>query len=131
MRNLSRVLTGTINGASEVPDPGVRLTRGLGPATGKTTSRAVPPPFFTPLRRRAAPSGTDLNLADPRAYRRLAALIRQQIGDGTLQPGLPAPSITSLSQEHGHARKTCSKALRILAGEGMLARIPGLGYYVR
>lgn len=60
MRNLSRVLSGTINGASEVPDPGVRLTRGLGPATGKTTSRAVPLPFFTPLRRRAAPSGTDL-----------------------------------------------------------------------
>jgi hypothetical protein len=30
MRNLSRVLTGTINGASEVPAPGVRLTRGLG-----------------------------------------------------------------------------------------------------
>ena len=47
MRNLSRVLTGTINSASEVPDPGVRLTRGLGPATGKTTSRAVPPPNFS------------------------------------------------------------------------------------
>ena len=47
MRNLSRVLSGTINGASEVPDPGVRLTRGLGPATGKTTSRAVPPPNFS------------------------------------------------------------------------------------
>ena len=46
MRNLSRVLSGTINGASEVPDPGVRLTRGLGPATGKTTSRAVPPAIF-------------------------------------------------------------------------------------
>ena len=62
MRNLSRVLSGTINGASEVPDPGVRLTRGLGPARGKTTSRAVPEPFFTPLRRRAAASGTDLDI---------------------------------------------------------------------
>jgi DNA-binding GntR family transcriptional regulator len=72
----------------------------------------------------------DLNLADPRAYRRLAALIRQQIDDGTLQPGRSAPSITSLSQEHGHARQTCSKALRVLEGEGLLARIPGLGYYV-
>jgi len=73
---------------------------------------------------------TDLNLVDPRAYRRLAALIRQQIGDGTLQPGRPAPSITSLSKEHRHARQTCSKALRVLEGEGLLARIPGLGYYV-
>lgn len=69
----------------------------------------------------------DPNLADPRAYRRLAVLIRQQIGDGTLQPGRPAPSITSLSQEHGHARQTCGKALRILEGEGLLPRIPGLG----
>ena len=73
----------------------------------------------------------DLNLADPRAYRRLAALIRQQIGDGILQPGYPAPSISTLSQEHGHARQTCGKALRVLEGEGLLARIPGLGYYVR
>ena len=72
-----------------------------------------------------------VNLADPRAYLRLAALIRQQIGDGILQPGRPAPSITRLSQEHGHARQTCGKALRILEGEGLLARIPGLGYYVR
>ena len=73
----------------------------------------------------------DPSLADPREYRRLAALIRQQIGDGTLQPGLPAPSITSLSQEHGHARQTCGKALRMPEGEGLLARIPGLGYYVQ
>lgn len=71
----------------------------------------------------------ELNLTDPRAYRRLATLIRQQISDGTLQPGQLAPSITSLSQEHGHARETCSKALRMLESEGLLARIPGLGYY--
>jgi GntR family histidine utilization transcriptional repressor len=75
-------------------------------------------------------ASTDLGLADPRAYRRLAAMIRQQIGDGTLRPGRPAPSITSLSQEHGHARQTCGRALRLLEGEGMLTRIPGLGYYV-
>jgi DNA-binding GntR family transcriptional regulator len=71
-----------------------------------------------------------VKLADPHAYRRLAALIRQQIGDGTLRPGRAAPSITSLSQEHGYARQTCGQALRILEGEGLLARIPGLGYYV-
>ena len=72
----------------------------------------------------------DPDLTDPRAYRRLAALIRQQIGDRTLQSGQPSPSITSLSQDYGHARQTCSKALRILEGEGLLARVPGLGYYV-
>ncbi len=49
-------------------------------------------------------------LADPRAYVRLAAIVRLQITDGTLEPGQPAPPITRLSQEHGHARPTCGKA---------------------
>ena len=69
-------------------------------------------------------------LADPRAYVRLAAIVRQQITDGTLKPGQPAPPITRLSQEYGHARPTCGKALCMLEGEGLLTRIPGLGYYV-
>jgi GntR family transcriptional regulator len=71
-----------------------------------------------------------MGLTDPRAYVRLATIVRQQIIDGKLRPGGPAPSITFLSQEHGHARPTCSKALRILEDEGLLTRIPGLGYYV-
>jgi GntR family transcriptional regulator len=74
---------------------------------------------------------TNTELTDPRAYQRLAARIRRQISDGTLGPSRPAPSITSLSQEYGHARQTCSKALRMLEDEGLLVRIPGLGYYVR
>ena len=73
---------------------------------------------------------TGTGLADPRAYVRLAAIVRQQIIDGPLEPGQPAPSITRLSREHGHARPTCGKALRMLEGEGLLTRIPGLGYYV-
>jgi len=59
-----------------------------------------------------------------------AAIVRQQIIDGKLRPGGPAPSITFLSQEHGHARPTCSRALRMVEDEGLLTRIPGLGYYV-
>jgi DNA-binding GntR family transcriptional regulator len=76
-------------------------------------------------------TSSDPDATDARVYRRLAALIRQQIVDGTLQQGWPAPSITSLSQEHGCARQTCSKALRILEGEGLIARLPGRGYHVR
>lgn len=68
---------------------------------------------------------------DPRAYVRLAAMLRQQIADGTLQPGGRTPSLTHLSHEYGHPRLTCSKALRMLEGEGLLTRIPGLGYHVR
>jgi DNA-binding GntR family transcriptional regulator len=73
---------------------------------------------------------TRADIADPRAYVRLAAIVRQQIIDGTLEPGQPVPSITRLSQEHGHARATCGKALRTLEDGGLLTRIPGLGYYV-
>ena len=73
----------------------------------------------------------DMGLMDPRAYVRLSAILRQQIADGTLQPGGRSPSLTRLSQEYGHARLTCSKALRMLEGEGLLTRVPGLGYHVR
>ena len=61
---------------------------------------------------------------------RLAARLRKQIADGTLEQGMPTPSITSLCQELGHARQTCAKALRILEDEGLLTRYPGLGYFV-
>jgi DNA-binding GntR family transcriptional regulator len=61
---------------------------------------------------------------------RLAAQLRREIAEGALAPGMPTPSITTLSQRYGHARQTCAKALRMLEDEGLLTRIPGLGYYV-
>jgi DNA-binding GntR family transcriptional regulator len=61
---------------------------------------------------------------------RLAARLRRDIAEGKLTPGMPTPSITTLSQEYGHARQTCAKALRTLEDEGLLTRVPGLGYYV-
>ena len=71
----------------------------------------------------------DLGEADPRPYVRLAARLRRQILDGEVAPGQRVPSITTLSQEFGHARKTCGKAMRLLEQEGLLTFIPGLGYY--
>jgi len=61
---------------------------------------------------------------------RIAAAVRQQITSGELAPGQPVPSITALVQEHGVARQTASKALHMLETEGLVRRIPGLGYYV-
>jgi DNA-binding GntR family transcriptional regulator len=61
---------------------------------------------------------------------RLAALIREQIGTGTLAPGGPLPSIAALRREHGHSRQTVGKAMHILEGEGLIYPVPGLGYYV-
>ena len=78
--------------------------------------------------------GTHVSIADesdPRAYVRLAAILRKEITEGTLGVGSPTPSITTLSQQYGHARQTCAKALRLLEEEGLLTRVPGLGYYVR
>jgi DNA-binding GntR family transcriptional regulator len=66
---------------------------------------------------------------DPRAYVRLALLVREQIAVGVLEAGCPV-SITTLSREHGHARQTCSKALGLLVSDGLLFRVPGLGYHV-
>ena len=61
---------------------------------------------------------------------RLAARMRREIAEGTLAPGMPTQSSTTLSQQYGHARQTCAKALWTLEDEGLLTRIPGLGYYV-
>ena len=71
----------------------------------------------------------DLGEADPRLYVRLAARLRRQILDGEGVPGQRVPSITALSHELGCARQTCGKAVRLLEQEGLLAFIPGLGYY--
>jgi DNA-binding GntR family transcriptional regulator len=60
----------------------------------------------------------------------LAMRIRKAVAAGEYPPGTATPSITTLAQEYGHARQTCSKALGILVKEGLLIRYPGLGYYV-
>ena len=67
---------------------------------------------------------------DPRAYMRLAALIREQIASGKLAPGGRLPSIAILRREHGHSRQTVGKAMRILEGDGLIYPVPGLGYFV-
>ena len=68
--------------------------------------------------------------SDPRAYVRIAAEVRARIESGDLAPGDPVPSITTLVQQHGVARETAAHALKVLAGEGLVRRYPGLGYYV-
>ena len=60
----------------------------------------------------------------------LAGVLRKAIMAGQYPPGTATPSITTLSQDYGHARQTCSKALGVLVKEGLLIRYPGLGYYV-
>jgi GntR family transcriptional regulator len=61
---------------------------------------------------------------------RLAALIRDQIASGTLPRGGRLPSIAILRRQHGHSRQTVGKAMRVLEDEGLIYRVPGLGYYI-
>jgi DNA-binding GntR family transcriptional regulator len=67
---------------------------------------------------------------DPRIYVRIAADLRRKIETGELEPGQPAPSITTLTQEWSVARETAAHALTTLESEGLVRRYPGRGYYV-
>jgi DNA-binding GntR family transcriptional regulator len=75
---------------------------------------------------RLAPEETE---PDPRVYVQLATIIRNEINDGTRKPG-SVISITILHEQYKLARQTCSKALRLLAGEGQVKRWTGYGYHV-
>jgi DNA-binding transcriptional MocR family regulator len=65
---------------------------------------------------------------DPRQYVRTVNLIRARIEDGTYKPHELLPSIRELADETGFSRHTIGKALRLLQREGLVDRIPGLGY---
>jgi len=67
---------------------------------------------------------------DPRAYVRIANDLRRRIVSGELAAGKPLPSITRLTQEWHVARETASHAVSVLVEEGLVRRVPGLGYHV-
>ena len=72
----------------------------------------------------------DWHRADPRAYIRIAAVLRGRITAGDLAPGQATPSITRLCADHGVARQTAAHALHVLQDGGLVQRVPGLGYHV-
>ena len=72
----------------------------------------------------------DGHRADPRAYIRIAAILRERITAGDLAPGQATPSITRLCADHGVARQTAAHALHVLQDAGLVYRVPGLGYHV-
>jgi len=67
---------------------------------------------------------------DPRPFMLIADMLRKQIVDGVLQPGAPLPSITVLSGELGRSRQTITKAMAVLAAEGLIFSTPGHPYCV-
>ncbi len=63
-------------------------------------------------------------------YLQIAAILRDRILSGELAPGRPVPSETTLMQEHGVARLTARKAVRVLVNEGLVEVVTGRGAYV-
>ncbi len=68
--------------------------------------------------------------SDPRLYMRLAAALRGRIADGTLAKDARLPPISVLCKDYSLSRQTAGKALRMLEHEGLIRRVPGLGYHV-
>lgn len=63
-------------------------------------------------------------------YLQLAATLREAIERGDYLPGRAIPSENQLLQEHGLARATIRKAMRVLASEGLVEVLPGRGVFV-
>lgn len=87
--------------------------------------------------RRAQPGGPTFDLVtidhlgETPLYQQLAAILREQIVSGELEPGRPLPSHMTLVQQYGVARGTAVKAVRLLVNEGLVRIVPGRGAYVQ
>lgn len=70
------------------------------------------------------------HLSSTPVYVQVADVLRASIVGGQLEPDRPLPSYTTLMQEHGVARSTAAKAVRVLVDEGLVKIVPGRGAYV-
>jgi GntR family transcriptional regulator len=64
-------------------------------------------------------------------YRQLAAILREQILGGTLQPGDVLPPESALIDEHHVSRNTVRQAVALLRAEGLVVTKHALGTFVR
>ena len=64
-------------------------------------------------------------------YRQLAAILRDQIKAGELEPGQALPSESYLKEQHHLSRGTVKKALELLAEEGWTQLVRTRGSRVR
>lgn len=71
-----------------------------------------------------------LDREDIPKYLQLAAIVRNQITSGELQPRRAAPSELYLVQTYGVARDTVRKAMALLRSEGYVYIVRGLGTFV-
>ncbi|MFG2718250.1 TetR/AcrR family transcriptional regulator C-terminal domain-containing protein [Streptomyces sp. NPDC048416] len=69
-------------------------------------------------------------MTDHAPYLSIAAGIRQRIASGELAPGDRVPSTRAVVRESGVAMATATKALAVLAREGLVRVVPGVGTVV-
>ncbi len=67
---------------------------------------------------------------EPTPSARIAAAIRRRISCGDLSPGDRVPSTREITREWGVAMATASRALAVLAQEGLVRAVPGVGTVV-
>ena len=67
---------------------------------------------------------------DEPVYQQLASILREQITSGELEPRRPIPSVRQLVQEYGVARATATKAIAVLADEGLVRVVKDRGWFV-
>ncbi|MEJ8654776.1 GntR family transcriptional regulator [Streptomyces sp. MS1.AVA.3] len=65
------------------------------------------------------------------AYRRVADTLREQIEDGSLQPGDRIGSLSELQEQFGVSDTVILEARKVLVAEGLLQPRSGDGTYVR
>ncbi|MFE9567473.1 GntR family transcriptional regulator [Streptomyces sp. NPDC006692] len=63
-------------------------------------------------------------------YRRVADVLREEIGRGVLRPGQQLPSHRELQERFEIANMTARSALRVLREEGLIYTVQGRGSYV-
>ena len=63
-------------------------------------------------------------------YLQVADILRAAIERGDIAPDRAIPSESRLMQEHGIARETARKAVRVLADDGLVYVVQGRGVYV-
>lgn len=73
---------------------------------------------------------TTISTSDQRRYVLLAGTLENGMRSGKYAPGKLLPSIAELCIEFGLSRQTAGKALRLLERDGLIQRVPGLGYFV-
>ena len=69
-------------------------------------------------------------LAPVPRYKQIAAILRDRIECGELEPDRPIPSEVQIQQEFGVARETARRAVALLRDEGHVVTVPGMGTYV-